>query len=157
MPLAEGCGAVAVGAQYFGNRSCFFAPVIVIAGVTGGRFRDGSINDLMIVSAGQKRGARGRAKRVHMKVVIAKAAVRELVKGWRGNDSAKGRGCTIADIVDQNQDDIGCAHRRLWETGPLLHRRRRCALRRVSLGTRMISRRLRKERCERREHGCHRN
>ena len=119
MPLAESCCAVSVLFQHLGHRRRILRPIRVISRISRGHIRNGSKADLMAISARKQRGTRGRADRIHLKLVVAKSLFRQSVKVGRGNHATKGRCRTEADIVDQNQDNVRCARRRAWALGPL--------------------------------------
>src|SRR5580698_9177277 len=74
MPLSKCRSAVAVVLQHFGNGGCVLRPQAVVAGKTAGRFGNRTETDLMIVSPREQSSARRRAKRIDVKVVIAKTA-----------------------------------------------------------------------------------
>jgi hypothetical protein len=59
MPFAESRGAVAVLLQHRGNRNRAPGPDAVIAGIADGLFFRNAETDLMIIAAGEQRGAGG--------------------------------------------------------------------------------------------------
>ena len=109
VPFAPGRRAVAVFLQHLGHRRGFERPDAVIARKTGREFGDGAEADLMMVEAGQHRRAGRRADAGGVERVVAKAFARKLVEVGRRDRSAECAGMAEADIVEQDDDDIGRA------------------------------------------------
>ena len=63
----------------------------------------------MVVSAGQQRLARGRTQRGGVEAIELQPARCQFFRGWRLAGPAKGAGCAEADVVDQDNQDVGSA------------------------------------------------
>ncbi len=109
VPLAERRGAVAVELQNLRHGGGAPGPDGVVAGIPGSGFGDHAEADFVIVAPGEQRTARGRAHGVHVETVVAQSARSQLAKKRRRHRTAKRRGGAEADIVQQDQDHIGCA------------------------------------------------
>jgi len=81
----------------------------IIARIARGEFRDVAKAHSVMVAAGEKRGARGRAQRSGVKVVVTKAACCHAIQGRGWNRPAEGAGCTEARIVSQDQQNVWSA------------------------------------------------
>jgi len=66
----------------------------------------------VVIAAGEQRGARGRAQGGGVEAGVAQAAVGQPIGSGGMHRSAKRTGGTKADIVEHDQQDIGCAVRR---------------------------------------------
>jgi hypothetical protein len=74
-----------------------------------------------LIASGQQRGTSRRAQCSCVKLVIAQASLRKLVKGRRGDGTAECTDRAKADIVGQDQDDVRCAlgcFDNSWKIGP---------------------------------------
>jgi len=111
--LAEPCGVVAIVLQDCGDRTGALGHQRIIAGIAGREFRDVSAGNGMMVSPGDQRrpcwGAQGR-RVVH---VVAKPGVCDALEIRSLDRSAEGAACPEADVVGQDQEDVGRACRRL--------------------------------------------
>src|SRR6202044_641783 len=100
VPLAEGCGAVAVIFQHFGQHG---AGLGLHAGVTVpviGEFGDLPGAYAVMVSSGEQRRASGRAHRGGVEAVVGDAFVRDAAERRRVNLAAVGIGEAGADVID---------------------------------------------------------
>src|ERR1700677_4259322 len=61
----------------------------------------------MVISSGQERSPRGRAKRVYVEVVVTKTNRRQLVKVRCLNHATKGSGRTETHIIHQDENHVG--------------------------------------------------
>src|SRR6185503_5808507 len=85
-----------------------------IAGKSSGEFHDSAGIVYVVVSAGEKCGASGRTKRGGMKTVIAQAGACQFVERGHLDRSAKGARLPKADVVKQNDNDVGRSLGRLY-------------------------------------------
>ena len=113
VPLAEGAGAVAVEPQHFrqGRNAVRDLPGVAREGRRALHDRAGV--DGVVVAAGLERVACRRAQRRGVEVVEAQAGLGKLVHRRRADGAAERARPAEADVVDQHDDDVGCALGRL--------------------------------------------
>ena len=113
--LAEEGGAVAVLAQDFRDHRLALGNLPAVAGIAAAEFRDDAGARRVVVAPGQQRRARRRAERGRVKARVAEAVLREAVEIGRRNLPAERAPLAEAGIVDQDEQDVGRAGRRLDE------------------------------------------
>ena len=113
MVLAEEGGAVAVEAQRLGERADVVGALAGVAGEGGGDLGDAAHVVHVVVAAGEQRGARGRAERGGVELVVAKAVGGEGFGGRHVDGAAEGARHAEAHVVDEDDDDVGRAFGRL--------------------------------------------
>ena len=118
VPLANHIVAIAVLSQHFRQRAGLARDLAAIAGIAGVEVGEAADADRMVVASGQQRRARRRAHRGGMEAGIAKAVGRELVDGRRPDGRAVTAEIGKADIVEQHDQDVGRALRRLCRARP---------------------------------------
>ena len=109
VPLAEGAGAVAVEPQHLRQRRHAVGILPGVARVGRRALHDRAGIDGVVVPAGLERVARRRAQRRRVEVVEAQAALRQPVHRRRADRTAERARPAEADVVDQHDDDVGCA------------------------------------------------
>ena len=117
VPLAEGGGLVAVGAQHLreGGRGPRDHPGVAVPVHRALGDRAGA--DALMIAAGQERRARGRADRRRVEGVVADALARDARERWRVDRPAVGVGQAEADVVQHDDEDVG----RILGQSALLH------------------------------------
>ncbi|MNP37939.1 hypothetical protein D3C76_1314160 [compost metagenome] len=115
MPLAGHEGVVAVVPEQFGQRRHAFVQMPFVAGLAllfGLQvFGHGSQAGLVVVNAGQQHRAAYRTGRPCIEVGQAHALVGESLEGWRGDFSTERLGIGKAQVVRDDQQDIGAFRR----------------------------------------------
>ena len=140
--LSERGRAVAVLAQNLGQRRDAERPRAGVARERRGDFHDRARVVRMVVAAGQQRHARGRAEGRGVKAVVLEPLAGKAVERRHGNGAAERARVAEADVIDQEDDDVGRALRRLH-----LEPRRRLGVTRVELsGARIVGLRYGKDR-----------
>src|SRR5450631_960959 len=111
MVLAEGGGTVTVQPQHLRQRCDALRTNASVAGKCGRQLHNGSrLRDVVITASEQRhprRGTKGRG----MKAVIAESLGSQFVEGRHPGRSAKCAGLPEANVVQQNDNDVGCS---LW-------------------------------------------
>ncbi len=124
--LAEQCGAVAVHAQDLRDRGCALRYHAVVARKSVGDLADGAHVRTVVVASGQQCGARRRAQRGGVELVVAQTRTGDTVqRGRRDRPTERGWG-TESDVVEQDHDDVRSAGRwvgdRWLDRGGIGHR-----------------------------------
>ena len=117
VPFADHVVAIGVRPQHLGQRAGLARDLAAIAGIAAVEIGEAADADRMVVAAGQQRRARGRAHRGGMEAGVAQAFGREPVDGRRLDRRAVAAEIGKADIVEQHDEDIGRARRRLGACG----------------------------------------
>ena len=102
-----------------------------VAGKAGRELHDGAGVIDVVIAARQERRPRRRAERRGMEAVVAQSAARELLQGRHADGPAESARVPESDVVDQDDDHVRRALRRLH-----LEARGRRRLARVDLGDR---------------------
>ena len=110
--LAEPRRGVAVLAQDAADRGVLRTDIRVVARVAGRQLRDHAEADLVVVAAGDQRGARGRAERGGVELGVAQPGVRDAVQRRRRDDAAERAADAVALVVGHDQQHVGRALRR---------------------------------------------
>ena len=107
VPLAEGGGLVTVSAQDLRNGRRGPGNHAGIAVPVHRAFRNRPGTHPLVVASGQQRRPRRRADRRGMEGVVADALVRDARQRGRMDRSAVGVGQAEADVVEQDDEDVG--------------------------------------------------
>ncbi len=113
MRLAEGCGAIAVQPQHLRQRRHAVRALAGLPGEGGGGLRDRAHVVRMMVSTAEQRGPRRRAKRRSVELVVAQAGVGQALHRRHVDGPAEGARLAEPHVVDQHDEDVGRAGRRL--------------------------------------------
>ena len=113
MPFADHVVAIAVRPQHFRQRPRLARDLAAIAGIAAVEIGEAADADRMMVAPGQQRRARGRAHRGGVEAGIAQAFGGEPVDGRRPDRRAVAAEIGKADVVEQHDEDVGRALRRL--------------------------------------------
>ncbi len=100
---------VAVLLQDFGKRPAALWHQGVVARETSSHFHDDARRRRMMIAAGQKRRTSRRAEGRRVELSIAETALRQPIKRFRGDRTAKRAGGGKAHIIRQNDEDVGSA------------------------------------------------
>ena len=111
--LAESGGAVAVLAQDLGQRRDALRPCSGVARECRRDFHDRARVVRVVVAAGQQGHARRRAECRRVEAVVLEPLARETIERRHGNLAAERARVAEADVVDQKDDDVRRACRRL--------------------------------------------
>jgi len=129
VPLAEGGGTVAVEAQHLGNRGDVVRDLAGVAGESRSGLDDAAhVGDMVVAPALDRRAGR-RADGGSVEVVVEDPLVGEPVEGRGGDGAAEEVGAREAEVVDQDENHIRGALRRIHHEA-----RRRCRVAHVELG-----------------------
>ena len=109
VPLAQHVVAIAVRAQHLGDGAGLARDLAAIARVARIEVGEAADAHRMMVAAGQQGGARGRAHRRGVEAGVAQAAAGDGVDGRRGDGRAVAAEVGEADIVEQDDQDVGGA------------------------------------------------
>ena len=124
VPLAEPAGDVPVLLENAGQRGAGSRPHTGIARERPRELRDAAHPHPVVVTAGQHRGARGRADRGDVEPVVGDALLLHACEIWRSDAAAERVGPTEAGVVDEHDQDvrrvIGRLRRR--HDAPVAHR-----------------------------------
>ena len=96
----------------------FARDLAAIAGIARVEIGEAADADRMMVASGQQRRARGRAHRGGVEAGVAQAFGREPIDGRRPDRRAVAAEIGKADVVEQHDQDIGSAGRRLQRRRP---------------------------------------
>ncbi len=119
MPLAECEGGVAVAHQGLGEEAVLGRDGGVVSREARGELDDARHATGVVVAPGQQAGARRRAQCRGVEVRVTQPARRQAIEGGRGDVRAIAAELGVADVVEENEDDVRRAG------GRLLHRRPR--------------------------------
>src|SRR5688572_13894386 len=72
----------------------------------------------MVITAGQQRRARGRAKPRRVELTVGQTLAREPLGCWHSDEPAAGAWQAVTNVIQQHNDDVGRVRRRL------VHRRK---------------------------------
>ena len=123
VPLAEGCRAVAVVVQHLSDRRRRFGNDSGVAVEVGSPFGNRTVADSMVVASSQERRSGRRADRRCVEAVVADSLIAEARQRRRVNLSAEGVCLGEANVVDQDDKDIGGTGAQSLRLLPPLHRR----------------------------------
>ena len=119
VPLADGEGVVAVGAEHFGEIASAAGDAAALARVAHVPIGEASHADGMVVAPGQQRGACWRAEGGGVEVGVAEASGGEAVDVWSGDFGAIAAEVGETHVVEDDEDDVGAAGRGLgWLRPP---------------------------------------
>ncbi len=118
MPLPDHVITIGVRAQHLGDGAGLARDLAAIAGIAGIEIGEAADADRMMVAAGQQRRARGRAHRRGMEARIAQALGRQPIDGGRFDRRAVAAEIGEADIVEEDDENVGGAARRPGRVGP---------------------------------------
>jgi hypothetical protein len=108
MPFAKGGGGILIPLKDLRDARCFPRPRAVIARKAGGHLRDHTAVNGVVVASGEQRRSRRRAERCGVKAVVAQALVSQPLQCWRIGWPAERARLTEADIVQHDQQHVGC-------------------------------------------------
>ena len=115
VPLPDGPGRVAVRDEDLREERIGVGDARVVAGEARREIRDAAHAVGVVVAPGHQARPGGRAERGRVEVAIAEPAGRERVEGRRVEIAAEAAELREADVVEDDQQDIGriggCAHR----------------------------------------------
>ena len=111
VPLAKGRGGVATLSKNLGDGGRLLRDYGVVPGKDVGRFRDATHVDGVVVTTSQHGGSRGGAQCRGVELVKRESLTRHTIERWRRHGTAEGGTGSKADIVQQNQDDVGGTRR----------------------------------------------
>ena len=117
--LAEPGGVPALLPEDLGNRRGVLAHQAVVAGVAGRQLHDVRGMHRVVIAPGEQRGPRGRRDRRRVELRVAQPVLGEPVKRRRADRPAEGARCTVTDIVEDDQDDVGRPLGRLQRLGEI--------------------------------------
>ena len=117
MPLAQHVVAIAVRAQHLGDGPGLARDLAAIARIARIEVGQAADADRMMVAARQQRRSRGRAHRRRMKAGVAQAASGDGVDDGGGDGRAVAAEIGEADIVEQDDQDVGGAFGRFGASG----------------------------------------
>ena len=118
VPFADHVVAIGVRAQHFGERPGFARDLAAIAGIAAVEIGEAADADGMMVAPRQQRRARGRAHRGGVEAAVAQAFGGQPVDGRRPDRRSVAAEIGEADIVEQHDQDVGRAGRRLLRRRP---------------------------------------
>ena len=118
MPFADHVVAIGMGFQHFRQRSGLARDLAAVAGIAGVEIGEAADTDRVMVAAGQKCRARGRAHRGGVKARVTQALGRKLVDARGLDRRAIAAEIGKADVVEQHYEDVGSPCRRLWRRRP---------------------------------------
>ena len=107
--LAEPGGAVAVAAQNFGDRAAALRHQRIVARIAEAALHDDAGMRRVLIAPGDERGARRRAQGRRIELVVFDAVRGKRLEGRRRNRAPEHAGGAEADIVGQDQQDVGRA------------------------------------------------
>ena len=105
--LAEPGGVPALLLEDFGDGGGVLAHQAVVAGEAGGQFHDVAGMHRVVVAAGEQRRARGRRDRRGVELRVAQPVLGQLVQRRRVAGPAEGARRAEADVIEEDDDDIG--------------------------------------------------
>ena len=109
VPLAERTGAVAVQPKHLRQGRHAIRNGARVAGKRRRGLHDRTGVRLVMVAARLERHPRRRTERRRVEIVVSQPALRELVEGGCLQRTAKRARCAKAEVVDQDDHDVGCA------------------------------------------------
>ena len=112
MPFAEGARAVAVPPQDLGDGGRLLRDCAVVPGKAVRDLGDAAHVHRMMISAGEKSCPSGGTQRRRVELVVAKPGTRHPIDCWGGHRAAERAAGAEADVIEEDQDDIGGAGRR---------------------------------------------
>ena len=115
--LAIGGRAVAVQPQRLGDGGRGVRADRVVAGRRGGRLGDAAHADRVMVAPGEQRLPRRGAERGGVEAGVLQALVRHPLQSGHVDRTAEGARGAEAHVVDQDDDDVGCALGRAQRLG----------------------------------------
>ena len=118
--LAVPGGVVAVLLQDLGERPVALRHERVVAGEARGQFHDDAGVGAVMVAPAEQRGARGRAQRRGVELVVAKAVLRQPVHRRRRDRSAERGRRPEAHVIGEDDEDVRRAFRRFDPLGEVL-------------------------------------
>ena len=113
VPLAERRRGIAIEPQGFGQRRSGVRNLAGGAGQTGRHLGDEGHVHRVVVASGLERRAGRRTQRGGVEVVVAQALLCQRIQGRHRDRATERRRYAEAHVVDQHDDDIGRALRRL--------------------------------------------
>ncbi len=114
MVLAERGGAVTVLAQNLGQSRNGLGADASVTGKRGSQFHDRAGVVGVVIVPGQQRHTRRAAKRGCMEAIVLKPAGRKPVERGHPDRPSKGAAVAETEIIDQHDDNVGRAGRRLY-------------------------------------------
>ena len=105
--LAEPRGGVAVVEQDAADGGLVLGDDAVVAGEARGLLGDHAEAGRVMVAPGDERGARRRAERGGVDVVVAQAVVRDAIHRRRRDDAAEGARHAEAGVIGDDEQDVG--------------------------------------------------
>jgi hypothetical protein len=127
VPFAEGGRLVAVVLQHFGDGSRSLRDHAGVAVPIHSALGDGSAADALVIAPGQQRGPGRRTDRGIVESVIADAGLRNARQIGRIDLATVGAGLPVADIVDQDDQDVRRILRQMVGLGaPMMNRGLQC-------------------------------
>ena len=118
VPLAEHVIAIAVRAQHFGERARLLRDLAAIAGEAGIEIGQTPHADRMMIAPGQERRARRRAHGGRVEAGVAQPLRRQPVDRRRGDGRAVAAEIREGDVVEQHDQNVRRARRRLLPLWP---------------------------------------
>ena len=118
MPFADHVVAIGVRAQHLGDGAGLARDLAAIAGIAGIEIGEAADADRMMVAPGEQRRARGRAHRRGVEARIAQALGRQPIDGRRRDRRAVAAEIREADVVEQDDENVGRAARRPGRVRP---------------------------------------
>src|SRR5271167_5008012 len=120
MVLAEPGGGITILFQDLGDSGALRTNDRIIARVAGGQFADHAVADRVVVTAGNQRCTRRRAKRSGVELRVAEPGLGNPIQVRRRNDTAKSAGDAIALVISHDEEHVGSAlwrHDARWPPG----------------------------------------
>jgi len=114
VPLAKAPGHIPVVLQDPRNRGATLRHGTRIARERPRELGNRAHTDPVLVAPGERRRPRRRAQRHHMEPVIGETHLPDARQVRRRHRPAERVGLTEPGIIDQDQQDVRCALRRLW-------------------------------------------
>ena len=118
VPFADGGGAVAAGAEEFGDGRGFRGEAAAAMRETVGEFGDDADAGAVGIAAGEQGGAGGRANGKRGEVRVPHAAGGEAVDVGRGDGRAVAAELGEPDVVEDDEQDVGRTGGRAGRGGP---------------------------------------
>ena len=140
--LAEHGRAVAVEPQGLGQHRDAAGTLRGVSREASGDLRDHAEVRAMAVAPGQQGHAAGRTQRRDFEIVVAQPGLGQTIQRRHLDRPAERRYVAEAHVVEQDDDDVGCAFRRLH-----LEPRRSFGVARIKLGDRRIRRLGNRQHC----------
>ena len=109
VPLADGVGGVAVRSQDLGEEAVLEGDLAGVAGEAAGELDDAGHGVGVVVAAGQEGGAGGGAEGGGVEVAVAEAVGGEAVEVRGLAEAAEGADLSVADVVEDDEEDVGGA------------------------------------------------